>query len=487
MGIINKLFNKRKSQPDRSSWDENLSKKDHALDALIENPDESELEIIEEDNYLYELGIIIFREFLISINQEDILNEMRIGLKDSYRIRLELGKMTLWLYDFEESDDFGISGESNFKEYIKLPRIFMPEKSTKVIQAIREYIVDRVVLRLKIKKKEDSKLQIYTIGYYFGLLEFPDDKEQSYRAYFPNNVQDKLIQDIWNKQHKDKEEPQEQSQFDNPEGVNYSVIQIENLDVEKVAYDLIKDSLPKTFINEIDISTDEGLSKFLACLMIRRHQAAIEKDEIIEFVNKNKTALDKGRLAAIKHLFEAAMKTPTVENEKDVELMFKYFQDIIDYIELAYHGKADELNIKSDRLLWLLYAMALQLSSEKLEYFRALEILTQPQNTQRISPLSLMFMLYDYADTIGKSNQGPVEYILLIAESALLTNDADSLSGAMAILPKLDLPGKVEPLKTLLTHSISFLASKAKPTEEAEAYLHKIQSRFDDKIPDNDL
>jgi|GEM_PF-5850103 len=269
--------------------------------------------------------------------------------------------------------------------------------------------------------------------------------------------------------------------FNNPENLKYSVISLDG-DPEAVAEDLIRDSLPKTFFNEIDISTDEGFSQLIACLMLRMHQCSMEKDEIIEFTQKNKLIL-KERLIPLEEMIKV-MKTMNDPGAADMIFFFSYFFEQVNYC-LA--GKEHLVNIKSDRLLWLLYALASQLASRKISYKKALDILSKPIHRNRISLLSIQFMLKDFAESIGTPNTPHTEYLMLVTECGLKINDANAVSAVTAILPKLQLPVQREALQDLLQRSIVFLKTKNKPIIEAESFLSNLHKRFDNKISDDDL
>ncbi len=47
---------------------------------------------------------------------------------------------------------------------------------------------------------------------------------------------------------------------------------------------------------KVDVSAEDGLPRLLACLMLRKGQAAIEKDEIVGFVDRNRIAIESGAL-----------------------------------------------------------------------------------------------------------------------------------------------------------------------------------------------
>jgi hypothetical protein len=86
------------------------------------------------------------------------------------------------------------------------------------------------------------------------------------------------------------------------------------------------------------------------------------------------------------------------------------------------------------------YALAQQLSKGKISYREAAAILSKPEHRDRISQLSLVFMLQDYAESIDTRNQPSTEYVLLILECAILSDDAASADAASLLLASLPAP-----------------------------------------------
>src|SRR5262249_5697121 len=203
----------------------------------------------------------------------------------------------------------------------------------------------------------------------------------------------------------DDDDTEDEAGFDNPDKLDYEIIGLDG-NPEEIADDLIRGSLPKTFIDEIDISTQEGLGRFFACLMLRRNQASLEKDEIIRFVDRNRTALKGGALELVEKLAEVGAKVD------GGEALGRFFEYVLKQLRAALAGRPQDIDVKSDRLLWLVYALASQVSGGKLPYADALHILSKPEHRQRISSLSLLFMLKDFGESLGKTSEVSTEYVL---------------------------------------------------------------------------
>src|SRR6266446_9455477 len=113
---------------------------DQDLLAIINSPKETPWEITENESFLEILGRKIFEQFVTSNNYPPgSLSNIELALEDVYRIRLQLGSYTLWLYDFEAKDEWGSSGKSSFMKYASLPRHFMPIIPDATVRTTREY------------------------------------------------------------------------------------------------------------------------------------------------------------------------------------------------------------------------------------------------------------------------------------------------------------------------------------------------------------
>lgn len=269
-------------------------------------------------------------------------------------------------------------------------------------------------------------------------------------------------------------------QDEDNEGGAYTTIGLDG-DPEQVAEALIRSSLPKTQLDEIDIRDEAGLSRLFACLLLRRHQASLEKDEILRFVDRNRAPLRSGALDLLQKLSEAGTH---VEGGEGISQFFDYFATAV---SAAIEGRPQDIDIKSDRLLWLLYALGHQLAQGAIGYSPAVSIIRNPQNTNRISPLSLIFMLKDYAESLDTPNQPPIEYLLLILECALISRNVAAVKVTIAILSKSPAPRDSGSFLDLLVRTQEFAKSEKFETAEIEEGLERYRSRFRGKVADDDF
>jgi len=201
----------------------------------------------------------------------------------------------------------------------------------------------------------------------------------------------------------------------------------------------------------------------------------------LRFVQRNRKALESGRLDVLKKLAEVA---PKVEGGERLGSFFEYFSDAV---SAALEGRPQDINIKSDRLLWLVYALAQQLSSAKVDFRQAIAVLSKPQHKDRISRLSLAFMLNDYAESLNTPTQPPTEYLLLILECAVLSRDAVSAGAASSVLGRLPAPRDPAAFIEVINRARELLVSAGRNPENIDDTLKRYTGRFRRKVADDDL
>lgn len=251
--------------------------------------------------------------------------------------------------------------------------------------------------------------------------------------------------------------------------------------VEEVADALLAPTLPKTFIDEIVLSSEEALGRLFACLMLRKHEASLEKEEIVRFVERNRTYLDAGVLDPVEALIEAARE---VEGSETIVAFWSYFMEQVAH---ARAGALNRIDIKSDRLFWLVYAAAAQLSDDAITYRDAVALFTKPENRDRISPRTLQFMLFDYVEGIGTPHQPPIEYLLLVVECALLSDQHDAARAALSILAGLPFPRRASISADPFKRAGASLEASGAMTDDDRAVMHRLMARFQGEVTDDDL
>jgi hypothetical protein len=162
-------------------------------------------------------------------------------------------------------------------------------------------------------------------------------------------------------------------------------------DPEEIALQLLAPSLWRVPLEQIDLSTQEGQASLLTRFIAMHAKASLEKDEIIRFTERNRASLPFIMDDFLPKLAEAARSSEDGEN---LARAIEYF---LPQVRHAYAGEYDKIDVKSDRLLWLVYVLGQHLAGGKIGYDDAVARLRKPVNRQRISPLSLNFMLVDFS------------------------------------------------------------------------------------------
>jgi hypothetical protein len=252
-------------------------------------------------------------------------------------------------------------------------------------------------------------------------------------------------------------------------------------DPEEMAQNMIADSLPKTFLYEIDISNEQGLSRLIACLLLRQQQASLEKDELIRFVERNRKALNSG---AYKLLTAMAAAGARIQGGENLKFYLEYFNENVGHL---LNGHPELVNVKSDRLLWLLWALANSLENSKISYQKALSILAKPDNKERISPLSLGFMYQDYGETIGAENQPSTEYPMLILECALLSKNVAMVKVGALILAGSPAATDTQSWLDLAQRTHRFLSERGQTDTETAKFLRNAEKLSGRRIGEDDF
>lgn len=258
---------------------------------------------------------------------------------------------------------------------------------------------------------------------------------------------------------------------DELKGAEFEIIRSDGTP-EQMADDLIKSSLPKAFFSDVDLATDIGKAQLLAMFVSRPRGASIEKDEIVSFVNRNKAHMRELMEQLLPHFREAAAN---IDGGDGIVTFIDYFGTQARH---AYAGRPELIDIKSDRLLWLIYALALQLRNGQISYTDALDCLRKPAHFDRISNLSLVFMLRDYAESLGESSQPDLDYPMLVGEAARLKNLPGAASAAFAIVVRTREAGSGENILRYLDNQLPYLASHRPLDAEDSADVERIRKRF---------
>jgi hypothetical protein len=236
---------------------------------------------------------------------------------------------------------------------------------------------------------------------------------------------------------------------------------------EAMAEALMADALPPRWLDSIKLGSFADAATLLEYLGRRAHYAAIEKDELVAFAKANDTVLSPD---AVRHLARVA-------DGLDDEPMAEYLRYILDNLALALEGDYDAVNLRSDRLLWLVYALGTQVRSGILGYDAARAILAKPEHAARISPAALQYQTVDYVKLIDSPQAGPTECVMLLAEGALATHDLDSLLLAFIAVRHSPQPRDVASWADLIERAAATLRRHGKLDADGEAFAERVAAR----------
>jgi hypothetical protein len=199
-------------------------------------------------------------------------------------------------------------------------------------------------------------------------------------------------------------------------------------DPDSVAENLIRSHLPEKFLDEVSLDSDEGIAELLWLLIRRMGHASIEKDELIRFVQRNERPLRAKVLKMLPEMAEAAKASD--------EKFGEYFDYFHENVQLALAGKTDKMDMRSDRLFWLLFALTQQLDSNLISYAKARDLIARPQTADRISEHQLVYMFYDFADALETPQQASTTLMMLLTECAIIAKLARPLRFAAEFIGK---------------------------------------------------
>lgn len=249
-------------------------------------------------------------------------------------------------------------------------------------------------------------------------------------------------------------------------------------DPDELSQRLIEPSLPAKYLDQISIADERGYADFLAQLFLRMGKASIEKDELVRFVARNRPHFNEKFL----HLLETANKA-ALRTDKSTGAYFEY---VCTNIRLALKGEVEKMDMRSDRLFWLVYALGQLLESNKIDIATARTSLARPETIQRISQHQLLYMIQDIAEALYSPQEPPVTMMLLIGECALLGRHADPLEVACKILVVSSLRSHAGAATDLIARSIAWLHCEGKETRELSKDLERLKARAH-PIPDEDF
>jgi hypothetical protein len=251
-------------------------------------------------------------------------------------------------------------------------------------------------------------------------------------------------------------------------------------DPESVADQLIADTLPETFLDEIDVGRADGMASFVLVLVSRQHQASIERDELIGFVERNRQILHAGGF--LDAIFAA------VGNATTDERVVSYVRSTIDQMRLVLDGHPESVDVVSDRLLWLCVALGMAVERTSFEEADVAHVLSKPQHNQRITPRAVQYLAFDLLRTYEKG-EAPVtaEYTMVVAVCAIMAADLVSLVTSFAMLMALSPASDVIGWSRVVEDTAAAIAAQRPLTSEQEEFLRRVRSRHAPGISDDDF
>jgi hypothetical protein len=255
------------------------------------------------------------------------------------------------------------------------------------------------------------------------------------------------------------------------------VIRIEG-DPDTLADQLLAPSQPTKFLDQVSIVDNQGIADFVAQLFLRMGKASIEKDELIRFVERNRSHFNETFMQLLTDATEAAAQTD--------ESTGVYFGYVSENIRLALARDFDRMDMRSDRLFWLVFALDQLLESEKIDLTAARSHLARPDTAQRISQHQLLYMIHDFAQALDSPQEPAMSMMLLIGECALIGGHAAPLKVACKILSHRTERLRREEVVDLLTRAIAWLRNQGEDTDDLAEQLQRQQDRTR-RIPDEDF
>jgi hypothetical protein len=247
---------------------------------------------------------------------------------------------------------------------------------------------------------------------------------------------------------------------------------------EETADELIAPSLPRIFLDQIDLRSAEGPHLLVESLSRRRFEASVERAELIGFVERNRAVLENtGVLDSFVDMAE-----PAIGSDRR-----GWLDNLIDQMKRVLDGHPERVDLISSRLLWLCVALGYYVSGGRLDHAAAVEVLRRPHNRERITHAAVMYLLIDYIDNMDKLDEQRPEYALLLAECALLADDKTCMNTAAGLLHCVPPGADTAALLTVWHQLRRRLAAAGAWTADHQAALDRIVARFDSGVPDDDF
>jgi hypothetical protein len=241
-------------------------------------------------------------------------------------------------------------------------------------------------------------------------------------------------------------------------------------EAEDVADALIADSLPPVFLDQVDLSENEGMALFLALLVTRRQQASIERDELVAFVERNRAYLTTTNVLEM---------LPTwLRQATDDDDVHEYIRNVMVQIRYVLDGHPERVDLVSSRLLWLCYALSLKVAAGHYTYPEAQAILAKPAHRSRVTPRAVLYLLRDCIDSLDSAQSSLSEYVTLLAECALTTGDDTCLVVALVLLSAAPPMTDEQSWLDVVERTAEELRRRSRLNAEGQEFLNRARSRY---------
>jgi hypothetical protein len=161
-------------------------------------------------------------------------------------------------------------------------------------------------------------------------------------------------------------------------------------------------------------------------------------------------------------------------SDEDFGYYFDYFYN---NVQRALAGKPEEMDMRSDRLFWLLFTLTHQLDDNLITYPQARDLIARPQTAQRISEHQLLYMFYDFADAMETPQQASTTVLLLLAECAIIARLPRPLRFAAEFAGKYPVKLHRDALIDLLERAGACLQSLGEDASEVYAAKARLDER----------
>lgn len=254
-----------------------------------------------------------------------------------------------------------------------------------------------------------------------------------------------------------------------------------NGDPERAAEELLAPSLWRVPLDQINLSTEHGKAELLNRFIAYPGKASLEKDEIIRFVERNRDSLPPFIDDVLPKMVQAAKK---VKGEDSIAPLIEYF---LEQVTHAYKGENDKIDVKSDRLFWLIYVLTTQLNARQIGYDEALAYLKKPNHKQRISSLTLTFMIDEFVELYETPNQPSIELLMLVGEAARLINNVRVAYMAFSIVLRIGTTDNPEYLLGYINNMETYLTEVSLIEGKETSLIERLRTRYAPRIEADDF